>query len=211
VAASPPGVGPEAPVAGPAPPVVPPVAGSTVESPKAAAQPDDAPAATKSSTASTVELASWSVPLAAAGLLAGVVLVAPMVRRQRPAIAPARADSRALPHANIAPPAACGAVVADADDTFRTYPGERRTVANADLRSETVSTLHPIHAAVGTAPNVRLNGAPVPYLRPVRGHADDRSERGQDMKGRTRPGYSTSVSGLSWSEPAADRTDRALA
>jgi hypothetical protein len=64
----------------------------------------------------------------------------------------------------------------------------------------TSATAQSLRDAVVTAPHARLNGSPVPYLRPVPTRPDDR------------PAYITNVAGLAWHEPATDeRPDRALA
>jgi hypothetical protein len=228
VAASPPVVEPESPVAALAPPpapslnapTVPPSAAAGVaDPPNAVAEPADVPSAPTPSSSSTVQLADWSVPLAVAGgLLAGVALALQMVRRQQHAIGPAHADGRALPHADAAPAAAYGPAAPHWDDRPRTHPGlsyspgENPSLLTRSMRPATSPAVRPIRDAVGAAPNARLNGSPVPYLRPVKNPADYRPESAPDTAGQTRPGYSTNVAGLSWSEPSTDeRADRALA
>ena len=183
-AAAPPVAEPEAPVAAQAPPAV----------PSSAAAPDDVPSrsAPAAESTSTIALAGWSLPLAVAGgLLAGVALAVPMVRRQPRALGPGRAEGRALPLY---------------DDRFTTHPGVvpapgfSPTLLTRPVRPVTSATAQPRRDAVATASHVRLNGSPVPYLRPVPSRPDDRSA------------YTTNVAGLAWAEPAThERSDRALA
>jgi hypothetical protein len=198
-----------------APPVVPPAPAVASDQPSVAAAPDDTD---DSADSSTIELAGWSVPvpLALAGsLLAGAAIMVPLSRRRQHAGLPAGSQGRALTNRAASPaPAYRASPAPRPDNRPRGYPGEQPTIGDSIMRSETLHTLRPVNNAYTTSPSVRLNGAPVPYLQPVRSAAVDQRESGQRTDIGTRPGYSTNVAGLSWpgSESSTDiRGDRALA
>ena len=188
-----------------------PSAPAVASDPPRAAAPDDAPAP---SDGSTIELADWSVPLAIAGaLVAGAAIMVPLSRRRQPPGLSAGAQGRALSNPGASPASAYRSASAPhPDDRPGAYPGEHQTIGDSIMRSPTLHTLRPVNNAYYTAPNARLNGSPVPYLRPVRSRADKQREHSQQTDLGTRPGYSTNVDGLAWPEPSTGaRGDRALA
>jgi hypothetical protein len=216
-----PAVEPAAPVAVQAPPVppsltVPPAAPSAPavksDPPTAVADPNDAPET--SSDASPILLIDWSLPATFAVVFgAGAALVVPWSRRRQQASLPAGDPARSQSYLGTAPAMAHPTAGAPRpDDRLRTFAGAHSTIGDSIMQSATLRTMHPVENAYATAANVRLNGSPVPYLRPVMARADELREHGQQTDLETRPGYSTNVDGLSWSDPTTDvRGDRALA